>query len=509
MDYSIKHLIVTKDKDWTRDMLWSYGQVEKITIIGNWLYHDDDCSNFCLYLKDLKAFEVVDSEGVFFAENGALYANIKRDDIVNEDSRFSYLCGNVEGKMLVAVPTAYPQKHFKIAEGTTCVCPGVFEGLEQIESIYFPESIEYLDFHCLDNMPNLKKLYIPNKKVKIMDHFTTSSKKPALECIDGSQTLSEVVKKSWWRWWEWKLSVERAPFVKSFDMNRKPVFPSEKIENAIRKAVADKDAFFVYYRECVYGEPNHGQLSIFPTEGLSDIKLPLLLMLVEPRILHPETKEEAVDIINMLFGDAKTAMEADDVKDIWGEFARMDFDNPEVFLQIKEKVNSQWKSFGAVCPWEDDDLLEDLCYYKEKCIMAEAAVSDPVTYVNNLDYRTILIMLRDKAEALFCRNAEKDIYSLLNYLYMQKEYRNFNSSFPYYDIKYLKLAANQGDLISLWELSKVYDDESSKDKPELRGDAHLCWNRILSCSGIGMSKEDIQEIKSWAEQCIKQSSHSE
>jgi hypothetical protein len=508
MDFSIKQLIVTKDKEWTRDLLWSYGQVEKITIIGDWLYHDDDCSNFCLYLQNLKEFEVVDSNGIFFTEGGALYANIKRGDIVNEDSRFCYLCGNVEGKMLVAVPTAYPGKHFKIAEGTTCVCPGVFEGLKQIESIYFPESIEYLDFHCLDDMPNLKTLYIPNKKVKIMDHDTVSCKKPALECIDKHQTLSDEVKKSWWLWWEWKLPIDRA-IIKSFDMNRKPVFPSNEMENAIRKAVTDRDAFFAYYRECTCGKPNRGQLSLFPVEEHSDIKLPLLLMLVEPRILHPETKEDAVDIINLLYGDAKKAMEVNAVEDEWGEFARMDFDNPDVFQQIKEKINSQWDAYGVESPWEDDDLLNSLRDCKEKCLMSEAAVSDPVAYVNNLDYRTILTMLRDKAESSFLHNAEEDIYSLLNYLYMQKEYRNLNSSFPYNDIKYLKLAADQGDLISLWELSKIYDDESSKNKPELSGNAYLCWKRILSCSGIGMSKDDIQEIKSWAEQCIKQSSHGE
>jgi hypothetical protein len=232
-------------------------------------------------------------------------------------------------------------------------------------------------------------------------------------------------------------------------------------------------------------------------------------MLVEPRILHPETKEDAVDIINLLYGDAKKAMEANAVEDEWAEFARMDFNNPDVFQQIKEKINSQWDAYGVESPWEDDDLLNGLRDCKEKCLMSEAAVSDPVAYVNNLDYRTILTMLRDKAEASFLHNAEEDIYSLLNYLYMQKEYRNLNSSFPYNDIKYLKLAADQGDLISLWELSKIYDDESSKNKPELRGNAYLCWKRILSCSGIGMSKEEIQEIKSWAEQCIKQSSHGE
>ena len=508
MDYSIKHLFVTDDIVWTRDMLWSYGQVEKITIIGNWIYKDDDCSNFCLYLRNLKEFEVLDSIGVFFTEDGALYANIKCDDIVNEDSRFCYLCGNVEGKMLVAVPTAYPCKHFRIAEGTTCICPGVFAGLKQIESICFPKSIEYLDFHCLDDMPNLKKLYIPNKKVTIMDHFASSCKKPVLECIDAHQTLSDEVKKSWWFWWDWKLPIGGTQYVKSFGMDRKPVFLSKEMENAILTAVTDKDAFFSFYRECIYGKPQNGQLSLFPIEEQSDIKLALLLMLVEPRILHPETKEEAVDIINMLFGDARTAMEADDVKDVWGEFARMDFDNPEVFQQIKEKINSQWESFGVVCPWEDDDLLDDLRYYKEKCLMAEAAVSDPITCVNNLDYRTILIMLRDKAETLFHRNVEKDIYALLNYLYMQKEYRNENSSSPY-NIKYLKLAANQGDLISLWELSKVYDDESSRNNPELRGDAYLCWKMILSEPGIGISQKDANEIKSWAEQCIKQSIHDE
>ncbi len=76
--YSIKHLIVSDDQEWTRAKLWCYNRVEKITIDGDWKYNDDDCSNFCFFLRNLREFEVINSKGTFFSEDGALYANIKR-----------------------------------------------------------------------------------------------------------------------------------------------------------------------------------------------------------------------------------------------------------------------------------------------------------------------------------------------------------------------------------------------------------------------------------------------
>lgn len=195
----IRHLTIRAHQEWTREKLWFFSKVEKITIEGDFQYDDDSCDNFCKGLPWLYELEVRESD-TFFVEDGALYAYFK-EGARPEFGRFYDLPADLAGKVLVAIPTLYPKKDFRVAEGTRAVCIGAFCGMSQIESITFPDSIEYISICALSSLTNLKKLHIPNKTVYMCDQNDLGPK-PELICTNPDEQLSPQTIKSWHFWWD-------------------------------------------------------------------------------------------------------------------------------------------------------------------------------------------------------------------------------------------------------------------------------------------------------------------
>lgn len=209
---SITHLVVNSRQRWNRERLSKYSNVQKLTIDGYWNYRDDDASNIFLDLENLQEIEVINSDGRLFSENGCLYSNISRNKIRAKNKKWygdSYSCEYASrwdeiadliggGKVLLAIPTAFPCNHFIVPEGTVAISSGAIDGLKQIESISFPNSIRRILFAGLD-CPNLKTLFVPNKQIDFEDQPFSS--KPQLVCTDTNVTLDKDVVKSWLSPW--------------------------------------------------------------------------------------------------------------------------------------------------------------------------------------------------------------------------------------------------------------------------------------------------------------------
>lgn len=371
-DYSIKHLVVSGDREWTREMLWSYDRVEKITIDGDWVYNDDDCSNFCSYLHNLKEFEVINSKGTFFIEDGALYAYIKSGEFWGSNTRFCYLPSDVEGKVLVAVPTQYGGSNFNVAEGTVAICPGVFEGMNKIESIVFPNSIEYLDFCCLSMMENLKTLYIPNKKVCILDQHELSPNMPELCCTDAFESISEDVQASWLHPWYYAPAFAYDSFVSGSE-EKHPLLQDEDVKAIIMEAISSKENFYQFCKEY---------------KNRNDKVLPLLLQTVKPRIIRPDTKEEAEMMIELLWGSRE---------DAFANGLDSPFKDNEVDLKNgdPEEIARKW---GEHCGWEDDlEYIQDI---RADVALRQLVYIDPLAFMNAQNYKTLHCLLRERADVL-------------------------------------------------------------------------------------------------------------
>ena len=496
LNYSIKHLVVSDDKEWKREDLWSYDCVEKITIDGDWKYNDDDCSNFCSYLWNLREFEVINSKGIFFAEDGALYANVKRGEFSTFGTRFWYLPDNVEGKVLVAVPTKYTKKTFTVAEGTVAICPGVFEGMNDLESIVFPDSIEYLDICCFSEMENLKTLYIPNKKVCVMDQHALSPQMPKLYCTDASQSLSEETKKAWLREWNFSHVFLDVTDIVCYNIERHPVFPSLEVKENIEKAILSKDNLISFLRSRAVG-------------FRGSIEFPLLLMLVEPRVLRPDTSEEANLIIDLLWGSKQSATASlryfpDNYVNILEESEQ----------EVLRKIREYRKKFLGSKDDEDNDILMYIHEVRDNMVLLNMAYSDPVAFLNTRDYPTILSLLRCKASRLFKKIAKKNVYAAMNWLYMYDKYaKTYDPIFyKYQDCSdgrngILRKAAEMGDMVSMLTLT-IEGQDGIPHMPVTIGSDIYYWSKILASKGVGLSKKEVSDLKKWAKHNLESTTYS-
>lgn len=496
LDYSIKHLVVSDDKEWRREELWSYDCVEKITINGDWKYNDDDCSNFCSYLWNLREFEVINSKGIFFTEDGALYANIKRGEFSTFGTRFGYLPDRIEGKVLVAVPTKYSKKTFTVAEGTVAICPGVFAGMNNLESIVFPDSIEYLDICCFSEMENLKTLYIPNKKVCVMDQHDLSPQMPKLCCTDASQSLSEETKEAWLRAWNFSHVFLDVTDIVCYDIERHAVFPSLEVKEKIEKAISNKDRLITFLQSCA-------------EESRDALELPLLLMLVEPRVLRPDTSEEANLIIDLLWDSKQRATaELRYFPDNYVNIVKED--EHEVLRKIREYRKKFLRSESD----EDNDILMYIHEVKDNMVLLNMAYSDPVAFLNTQDYPTILSLLRCKASRLFKKLANKNVYAAMNWLCMYDQYaKTYNPIlFRYQDCSdgrnvILRKAAEMGDMVSMWTLT-IEGQDGIPHMPVTEGSDIYYWLKILASKGIGLSKKEVSDLKKWAKRNLESTTYS-
>lgn len=482
MDYSVKHLLVSDDKQWCRDDLWSYDRVEKITINGDWEYVDgvkDDISGCCSYLQHLKEFEVINSSKGLFVEDGALYAYVK-GGMASRFYRGSFpWLKEIEGKVLLAVPPAYPNKEFKVADGTVGIFPGAFGGARCLESIRFPETIEYVDFHCLDDVPNLKLLYIPNKIIHPNNHFKRSPK-PELCCTNPSQILSQEVMDCWIRWKDDDYyPVFETDLIDSY-VYRHPVFPNDTSKKTILDAISCKEKLVPYYKEL--GGKAH------------EIELATLLMWVEPRIVHPETDEEANIIIDLIWGSKQKATShlryfPDKYVDVIHE------EEQEVVRKIKEYR----KTFLGITNDEEPDILKYIHQVKDNMVLLEMAYNNPIEFLNTQRYATILYHLRSRATYIFKKHATRNVYAAMNWLYMEGAYRmRWPSLYDCRDIdKIQKRGAEMGDMISMEELANK-DSDGLPHFPIYKGSDIYYWHKILASKGVGLSQDEIDSMKRMA-----------
>lgn len=299
-DYSIEKYIISNNRILGYDDFYDFDRV-KVVFIESDFDIDDDCSNHFMFMNDLERFDVLDNGSRFYTEDGVLFVNLRgnsRDRIRNKEL-FFYFPEDLTGKVLVAFPTNYPNKRYSIPQGTVAICRGAFEKTN-IKELVLPDSIQYIDFHALEDTDCLTTLCVPDKMIEIMDHFKFGTKDDfkIISNNDNSYLSSEVLKM-----WE-NLT---APFIvdelpddelgKRFrgEMATYPryiTWSDDKSEKELKAVISEKDSVFEYYSM-------HKDNKDRGTQNM----LALLFYMVRPCILHPSSKAEAEILIDMMFGN--------------------------------------------------------------------------------------------------------------------------------------------------------------------------------------------------------------
>lgn len=331
-DYSVEKFIIRNGRVLGYDEFYDFDRV-KIAFIESDFDMDDDCSNHFLCMKDLERFEVLDERSRFYTEEGVLFVNVreKGNDRIRDKELFYDFPDILTGKVLVAFPTNYPQKKYSVPNGTVAICKGAFEGTV-IEELTLPDSIQFIDFHALENTCHLSTLRVPDKMIEIWDHWEIGTKDNfMIICNDGVSCLSEEVITMWNRLTAPFCIEELADDVlgKAFrgeheTFHRYITWPDEETEKTMMAIIGKKESVFQYYQ-------NNKNRKDQRTQNL----LALVYYLVKPCILHPTTDVEAETLVEMLFGEK--GIETDWLKKYAG--------SPRDYKQINGLLQSDIVSF--------------------------------------------------------------------------------------------------------------------------------------------------------------------
>lgn len=191
MNYAVEHLILPVFiKELGVNYLINYDRVRVLTIAHDFLF-DDDCAGPFSHLKSLREFRVTSHNLRVYVEDGILYTN---------DSTWLYEeCDlpqtTTSGKILLAVPPAYPTDHLVIPEGVSFIYRGALNGC-RFKTVTLPDSLEVIDFYALNDIEGLECIRVPNKYIEVLDQWITDVK---YESKDGCALDKEVCEL--WDFW--------------------------------------------------------------------------------------------------------------------------------------------------------------------------------------------------------------------------------------------------------------------------------------------------------------------
>lgn len=156
--------------------------VEEVWIENDFEIDGDAAVGFgCL--KSLERFKIIAPSSPFFVEDGLLYINIGEETIVGSPAVMpefiscsmvrgmnrrnsmvwrSTFNSNTVGKVLVAIPPAYPNKDIVIPEGVVGICKGSIMNC-CIDSLTLPQSLKEVSNLAIVES-TIKELRVPNWK---------------------------------------------------------------------------------------------------------------------------------------------------------------------------------------------------------------------------------------------------------------------------------------------------------------------------------------------------------
>ena len=152
-----------------------------------WIENDFEIDNDAAVgfgcLKSLERFKIINPSSPFFVDDGLLYINIGEQTIVGSPTAMpefiscsmvrglnrrnsmvwrSTFNSNTVGKVLVAIPPAYPKKDIVIPEGVVGICKGSIINC-CIDSLTLPQSLKEVSNLAIVES-TIKELRVPNWK---------------------------------------------------------------------------------------------------------------------------------------------------------------------------------------------------------------------------------------------------------------------------------------------------------------------------------------------------------
>ena len=168
-------------------------------------------------LKSLERFKIIDPSSPFYVEDGLLYINIGEQTFVGSPavmpefysvtmvqglnrrnsmvwrSTFNF---NTVGKVLVAIPPAYPKKDIVIPEGVVGICKGSIMNC-CIDSLTLPQSLKEVSNLAIVES-TIKELRVPNwKSYKPIGFVSADSTIGIIRSNIDGETLDEKIIEFW------------------------------------------------------------------------------------------------------------------------------------------------------------------------------------------------------------------------------------------------------------------------------------------------------------------------
>ncbi len=434
IDYSIEKMVIRNGRIIRYGELDDYDRV-KTMYIANDFDIDHDCGNHFSALKSLERFEVCDKRSRFHTEDGVLFANIRNHDRIREKEMFYDFPKDVNGKVLVAFPTNYPQTKYSVPDGTVAIAKGAF-GCTNIEELTLPSSLRFIDFHALDNTNSLRVLKVPNStELVIMDHITLG-KQCGFNIVSNNEgeELNEKVQCLWKSLTDPIKQLEHSEDNLGNTLYNNVFYPYEILwpnvdsQTELSIVTTNKNNALIYFKNAK------------PYYVDECIMFSLFLFKLDTHLLHPSTSDEAELIIEMLFGDTG--------------------------------INEAWLKKHAGSPRD----------YK---VLFRLLNSDKARFLDYIGSSTMHDLLKSRAETILESLAEQgNICAIVNLLYIRNVYSLYESP------SLIKKAAELGDPVSMW----IVVSEADLNKESERLIAINLWERLSKGKDIlpYSHKEDIQ-----------------
>lgn len=304
MNYSVNYLTLSPTHtDLCMEDLQDFDRVVFLNITHNYKPYNDK-SPF-MRMKALRAFYVSNPHCRYYVEKGVLYTDDMEFffDQMELEEDFEFL-RNSRGRILVAVPPAYPTKDFVVPEGVVGILTGAFDGC-CFDTILFPDSLKVAPQGFLCNVKGLKTIFISNEiklnaingVIELLDFEIKSHTGRTLDekVIHSWQDCLGVYPKEYLEQINNQIykDLDGRPFLSTF--TRSFVFPNEKIKNDLQSIKTQDDLINVLENLWLYNE-------------YENFVRAMVFLHIDPSLLYCDEEEPARKLIRFIWGSEENAM---------------------------------------------------------------------------------------------------------------------------------------------------------------------------------------------------------
>ena len=305
MNYSVVNYTLPLTETCLYDTcLQNYDRVQFLNICHDFKFDPiyDSHSPFML-MKSLMGFYVSNPKCRYYVEKGVLYT----DDIeyfyesmdLDEDELKFWQSKNIKGRLLVAVPPAYPTEDFVVPEGVVGIFKGAFDGCH-FNTIAFPKSLQLTPWCFLRYLRELKTIFV-SSKVMCIEGLTGYSflSTPNVE-IKSSSPDTDIIES-----WKTCLGFYFVEDLEDWnvispddlylaDYGRELVYPNQRIERIVKKPESNLQLLTTLDNLCCIGE-------------YEQLVRAMIFLQVEPALFYSSRDEEALKLIRAIWGNEENA----------------------------------------------------------------------------------------------------------------------------------------------------------------------------------------------------------